>query len=692
MTDLFETVLVANRGEIAVRIIRTLRRLGIRSIAVYAPDDADALHVRQADEAVGLGDAEHPSAADTYLNIEVILAACRSTGAQAVHPGYGFLSENVEFARALEAAGITFIGPPSESINLMGDKIRSKNHVQAHSVPVVPGIAEPGLSDAQLTEAAESIGYPLLIKPSAGGGGKGMFAVTEPGELPAALASARRTARNAFGDDTLFLERLVTTPRHIEVQVLADGHGRTVHLAERECSLQRRHQKVIEEAPAPLLDGLGRAGEEIRARLGAAAVRAAESVGYRGAGTVEFLVSDEAPDEFFFMEMNTRLQVEHPVTEEVVRVEGRGLDLVEQQVRIAAGQALAFGQDDVRLSGHAVEARVYAEDPAADFLPSAGKAFYVELPQGEGLRVDTAIEGAGTISAGFDPMIAKVIARGAHRAEALDRLDGALAETVILGVATNVEYLRSLIADDDVAAGRLDTNLIARRGAFSSRELTGEELDFAAVVLGTGMLVPDAGAPATAPPPAAGRQGPWQLGDGWRLGEHRRRTYDLDVDGEAVPVTLGESGAARVTVNAGRARLDGDGVSAKLVWDQDSGAAWLASGGRTATVRLLSRRDKLHRHLAQLKRAVAGGDPDLRAPMPGTVVSLSASTGDRVEAGQPIVTVEAMKMEHPALAAVSGIVTVHVAVGDQVPKSHVLASVAPDAGEASATEPASEGA
>ena len=328
---LFGTVLVANRGEIACRVIRTLRALGIRSVAVYSDADAGARHVREADAAVRIGPA---AAAESYLNIEAIIQACRDTGAEAVHPGYGFLSENVDFARALEAAGITFIGPGVESLNVMGDKIRSKNHVAGYGVPVVPGIAEPGMTDAQLIEAADAVGFPLLIKPSAGGGGKGMHIVERPEELGATLATARRVAASAFGDDTLFLERLVRTPRHIEVQVLADNHGNVIHLGERECSLQRRHQKVIEEAPSPLLDALHDGGAT-RARIGEAACQAARSVHYSGAGTVEFLVSDDAPDEFFFMEMNTRLQVEHPVTEMVT-----GIDLVEWQVRIAAGEEL----------------------------------------------------------------------------------------------------------------------------------------------------------------------------------------------------------------------------------------------------------------------------------------------------------------------------------------------------------------
>ena len=390
-------MLVANRGEIACRVIRTLRALGIRSVAVYSDADAGARHVREADVAVRIGPA---AAAESYLKIEAILQACRDTGADAVHPGYGFLSENVDFARALEKAEITFIGPGVESLNVMGDKIRSKNHVTGYGVPVVPGIAEPGMTDAQLIEAAAGVGFPLLIKPSAGGGGKGMHIVERPEDLEATLATARRVAASAFGDDTLFLERLVLTPRHIEVQVLADNHGNVIHLGERECSLQRRHQKVIEEAPSPLLESLPD-GADIRARLGEAACNAARSVNYSGAGTVEFLVSDNAPDEFFFMEMNTRLQVEHPVTEMVT-----GVDLVEWQVRIAAGEELTVRQDDVVLTGHSVEARVYAEVPEKNFLPSTGQVVLLDERRdlhrdgrpgrchaglGRGLRVDSAL-------------------------------------------------------------------------------------------------------------------------------------------------------------------------------------------------------------------------------------------------------------------------------------------------------------
>ena len=349
--------MVANRGEIAVRVIRTLRAMGIRSVAVFSDADAGARHVAEADVAVG---SARPRA-ESYLNIDAVVAAARRTGAQAVHPGYGFLSENAEFAAALEAAGIAFIGPPVGAIQTMGDKIAAKAAVSAFGVPVVPGIARPGLTDADLIAAAGEVGYPVLVKPSAGGGGKGMRVVHEPSELAAALTSARREAGAAFGDDTLFLERFVLNPRHIEVQVLADGYGNVVHLGERECSLQRRHQKVIEEAPSPLLDAA------TRARIGAAACDTARSVDYTGAGTVEFIVSADRPDEFFFMEMNTRLQVEHPVTEMVT-----GIDLVERQVRIAAGEKLPIAQDDVVMTGHAIEARVYAEDPgAASCRPAA---------------------------------------------------------------------------------------------------------------------------------------------------------------------------------------------------------------------------------------------------------------------------------------------------------------------------------
>jgi acetyl-CoA/propionyl-CoA carboxylase biotin carboxyl carrier protein len=445
---LFEAVLVANRGEIAVRVIRTLRALGIRSVAVYSDADAGSPHVMAADDAVRIGPAP---ARESYLSIPAIVAAARRTAAAAVHPGYGFLSENAEFARACAEAGLVFVGPPPRAVAAMGDKIQAKTLVAAAGVPVVAGRAEPGMTDADLVAAAGEIGYPVLVKPSAGGGGKGMRLVTAPADLPAALVSARREAAAGFGDDTLFIERYVSRPRHIEVQVLADTHGAAIHLGERECSLQRRHQKVVEEAPSPLLD------EATRERIGAAAVDVAKAVGYAGAGTVEFIVSGDDPERFYFMEMNTRLQVEHPVTEMVT-----GIDLVAEQIHVAAGRPLSLAQSDVHLMGHAIETRLYAEDPDRGFLPSGGRVLAVAEPSGEGVRVDSGVAAGQVIGTDYDPMLAKIIAYGPDRAAALARLDAALARTVVLGVRTNIAFTRALLAQPDVVAGRLDTTLLER--------------------------------------------------------------------------------------------------------------------------------------------------------------------------------------------------------------------------------------
>ena len=694
-TPLFDTVLVANRGEIAVRVIRTLRRLGIRSVAVHSDADADARHVREADTAVRLGPAP---ARESYLDIDAVVDAARRTGAQAVHPGYGFLSENADFARALEAAGIVFVGPPVASLDAMADKIRAKETVAAYDVPVVPGIQDPTLTDEQITAEAERVGFPLLIKPSAGGGGKGMVAVRAAEELPGALASARRTARSAFGDDTLLLERLITAPRHIEVQVFADAHGATVHLGERECSLQRRHQKVIEEAPAPLLTGLAH-GAELRERLGRAAVDAAVSVGYRGAGTVEFLVSDENPDEFFFMEMNTRLQVEHPVSEEVVRVRGQRLDFVELQLRIAAGEPLGFAQEDVTLDGAAVEARVYAEDPANGFLPSTGPVLRWREPAGEGVRVDTLLlpsqgeerafgsvltirdddgalweglaapDGAQPEITGFyDPMIAKLIARGADRAEALDRLDAALADTVLFGVRSNLGWLRELAAREDVRAGRLTTELIDGLEAWTAPALPEDLAALAADALAD--VSEDA---AAAEQRAAGTA--WARADGWRGAGApqpgmRVRVGDEDriLTAPAADAEVDEDAGALAGVNL----LAGDPRDPRSAWLHRDGAAW--------QVRRLTRAEVVEaaRAAAAARRAPAGAaSPEARTPMPGTVVAVSVATGDTVAAGQELAVVEAMKMEHPVTAAVAGVVTVHVAEGDAVAAQALIAVVEP---------------
>ncbi|WP_275439043.1 ATP-binding protein [Glutamicibacter protophormiae] len=644
---MFDTVLVANRGEIAVRVIRTLRAMGLRSAAVYSDADAGSPHVAAADVAVRLGPAP---AAYSYLDIEAILSACRAVGAQAVHPGYGFLSENVDFARALQTAGITFIGPPVHAINLMGDKIRAKNHVTAHQVPTTPGIAEPGLDDAALAAAAAGVGYPLLIKPSAGGGGKGMVEVRSPEDLPEALASARRTAAAAFGDDTLFLERLVPSPRHIEVQILADAHGTVLHLGERECSLQRRHQKVIEEAPSPLVDAA------LRSRLGAAAVAAAASVGYVGAGTVEFLLSDANPDEFYFMEMNTRLQVEHPVTEQVVRVRGERLDLVAWQVRIAAGQPLDFGQEEVGWQGHAIEARLYAEDPAAGFLPSIGTVGKLRLPGH--VRVDAALREGQQISPHYDPMLAKVIADGPDRPAALRALDRALADTVVLGVKTNIEYLRLLLADPDVAAGNLDTTLIERR-SFEFRRISAAELALAAHLLS----------------PAPGT-GPWAA-DGWRPGAPAPRRLQLEADGELVEVDLA-AGAALVDGEPHRLLdtpngVQVDGQLARISWAREGDTLWLGSAGWSTAVRRRGRREQVPE-----AAGAAGISPHVSSPMPGTVIAVKAADGDAVTAGQVLLIVEAMKMEHQLASPADGIVRMPaLKPGDLVTTKQTLATIEP---------------
>ncbi|MRG61351.1 ATP-grasp domain-containing protein, partial [Agromyces sp. CFH 90414] len=536
----FDRVLVANRGEIAVRVIRTLRRLGIHAIAVYSDADADAPHVALADTAVRLGPAP---ASESYLDPARLVAAANETGAQAVHPGYGFLSEHAGFARACAEAGLVFVGPGERALEVMGDKIRAKAHVEASGVPVVPGVSGVGddgspLGDAELVEAASRVGFPVLVKPSAGGGGKGMQLARDAAELAEAIPAARRIARAAFGDDTLLVERFIERPRHIEVQVLADAHGSVVHLGERECSLQRRHQKVIEEAPSPLID------EATRARIGEAACRAAESVAYLGAGTVEFLVSDASPDEFFFIEMNTRLQVEHPVTELVT-----GVDLVEQQLRIAAGAPLPFAQRDVTLTGHAVEARVYAESPERGFLPSTGDLLTWREPTGDGVRVDAGVRTGQAVTAFYDPMLAKVIAWAPTRAEALDRLDAALAGTVALGVETNLGFLRRLVADPAVRRGELTTGLIDALPEAAAEPASPELLDAAAAALAEARASSGAGHQAQGDHARA-----WQRETGWRIGGRRAERVELEpvagAGGEASAVEVVRAGADRPAADA----------------------------------------------------------------------------------------------------------------------------------------------
>ncbi len=651
----FDTVLVANRGEIARRVIRTLRRLGIRSVAVYSDADAEAPHVREADAAHRIGPAP---AAQSYLNADAILDAAREAGAQAIHPGYGFLSENADFAAACAAAGIVFIGPDERALDVMGDKIRAKAHVSASGVPVVPGIDATGLSDESIADAAAEIGYPLLIKPSAGGGGKGMQVVRTASDLPEALATARRVASAAFGDDTLLLERLIERPRHIEVQVMADAHGRVIHLGERECTLQRRHQKVIEEAPSPVVDPV------TRERLGAAACAAAASVDYRGAGTVEFLVAAARPDEFFFIEMNTRLQVEHPVTELVT-----GVDLVELQLRVAAGEALPLTQDDVRLTGHAIEARVYAETPARGFLPAIGPVLsWMPAP---GVRTDSAVESGSTVTSDYDPMIAKVIAWGADRSEALTRLDGALAETVVLGVDTNIAFLRVLLAVPEVASGDMDTGLIDRMPAFvgvapgdaalrAAARLSSNQIDDEtsrnAAGLG-GQVVSQRRSPKSDPSAL------WRSGSGWRAGSAAvPLTYRFVTD-DGVAVSTTAPALASITEEGAVAAMDAEGF------------VWVHADGLSHRLRPLSRRAAMEARLAAREGEIGASDPQLRAPMPGAVVALHVADGATVSAGDRIVTIEAMKMEHPVIAPHDGVVALDVAVGDQVRRDQALAHV-----------------
>ncbi|CAL9555297.1 Acetyl-_propionyl-coenzyme A carboxylase alpha chain [Streptomyces sp. enrichment culture] len=666
MTDqMFDTVLVANRGEIAVRVVRTLRSLGVRSVAVYSDADADARHVREADTAVRIGPAP---AAESYLSAERLLEAAARTGARAVHPGYGFLAENAEFARACEAAGLAFIGPPAEAIALMGDKIRAKETVQAAGVPVVPGSSGSGLTDAQLVDAAREIGMPVLLKPSAGGGGKGMRLVRDETRLADEIAAARREARASFGDDTLLVERWIDRPRHIEIQVLADGHGNVVHLGERECSLQRRHQKIVEEAPSVLLD------EKVRAAMGEAAVQAARSCGYRGAGTVEFIVPGDDPSAYYFMEMNTRLQVEHPVTELIT-----GLDLVEWQLRVAAGERLAFGQDDVRLTGHAVEARLCAEDPARGFLPSGGTVLRLCEPQGDGVRTDSGLSEGTEVGSLYDPMLSKVIAYGPDRATALRRLRAALAETVTLGVQTNAGFLRRLLAHPAVVSGELDTGLVERE----ADSLVGGEVP-AEVYAAAALLRQAALEPAAAP----GWRDPFDAADGWRMGGGRAWTaHPLRVAGHD-PVTVrvratADGGTelllpgADTPLRASAGPLEGhrftcalDGVAHTFAALPDG--SWLGRDGDAWQVR---DHDPV---AASLTRAGQAGADSLTAPMPGTVTVVKVAVGDEVDAGQSLLVVEAMKMEHVISAPHAGTVTeLDVSPGTTVAMDQVLAVIAP---------------
>jgi 3-methylcrotonyl-CoA carboxylase alpha subunit len=633
---MFAKLLIANRGEIACRVIRTARRMGIATVAVFSDADANALHVAMADEAVRIGPA---APRESYLRGDVILAAALATGAQAIHPGYGFLSENADFAQACAEAGIVFVGPPPAAIRAMGGKSQAKALMAQAGVPLVPGYHGAAQDFDTLQNAAAAIGFPLLVKASAGGGGKGMRIVSEPANLPDAIASCRREAESAFGDGRLLLERYLTCPRHIEIQVFADTHGNILSLFERDCSLQRRHQKVMEEAPAP---GLSPA---TRTAMGAAAVAAARAVGYVGAGTVEFISEDGS---FHFMEMNTRLQVEHPVTEAIT-----GLDLVEWQLRVAAGEALPWRQDEVAINGHAIEARLYAEDPMRDFLPSVGTLTHLRLP--ESVRVDGGVRSGDRISPDYDPMIAKIIAHGPDRPTALRRLAAALAATEVAGVQTNLTLLHRLTTHADFTRGGVDTGFIGREAA-----------ELLAVPAVPDEAIAAACLAVLAERAATGNGDPWSAADGFRLNAPAHLRVDLrigmrDITVAATPQTtgwrLGWDGATHSAALDATLRLD-DRVSPVSVLMQADAVTIFVGAERFSF-------DRVDPLAPPASAATAGGR--IVSPIPGRVVAVLVVAGEAVSAGQKLVVLEAMKMELSLTAPAAGVVAeVRCAVGERV--------------------------
>ncbi|WP_428408143.1 acetyl/propionyl/methylcrotonyl-CoA carboxylase subunit alpha [Hyphococcus sp.] len=633
-------LLIANRGEIACRIMRTARARGVATVAVYSDADENALHVRMADEAIRIGG---PEPSQSYLNIDAVIAAAKDTGADAVHPGYGFLSERADFAKACADAGLIFVGPPAAAIAAMGDKAESKRRMIAAGVPCVPGYQGDDQSDAILMTEADKIGFPVMVKASAGGGGRGMRIVHEKADLADAIVSARKEAENAFGDGRLLLERAVVGARHVEIQVFADAHGDCIHLGERDCSLQRRNQKVIEEAPSPVLS------EAMRAEMGDAAVRAARAVGYVGAGTVEFLY-DPARDEFYFLEMNTRLQVEHPVTELVT-----GFDLVDFQLSVAEGEPLLFDQDEIELEGWAMEARLYAEDPAQGFMPHSGKIRLLEFPDREDVRIDSGVEQGDTVTTFYDPMIAKVIAFGATRDEARMRLAAALRETVLLGFAHNRDFLVTLLEDEAFANGEADTGYIERNlDRLAARKAPG----------GAGAMALAGAALADAP-----------FGDlltGW----HSRGSCGFPLH---LVTTGGEIVKADIRLDGAKVTAIQNGEAATIeVLSKDESSIRYRHNGRMGNARYA----RNHYHLeiessgawgryTDLTLAPAsesaGGDDAVKAPMAGLVTSLRVGPGDSVSKGTIVATIEAMKMEHQLKAGRDGIIAEVLAKeGDQV--------------------------
>jgi acetyl-CoA carboxylase biotin carboxylase subunit len=620
------TLLSPHRGASAVRIVCTAKRMGLRTVAVYSDADARALHVELADSAVRIGP---PPARDSYLKGEIILAAAKSTGAEAIHPGYGFLSENAEFAESCAACGIVFVGPPPSAIRAMGLKDRAKALMAKAGVAVVPGYLGEDQSPKRLAEEVAKIGYPVLIKAVAGGGGKGMRRVDDAKDFAAALEGAKRESKSSFGDDRVLIEKYVTHPRHIEMQVFADMHGNAVHLFERDCSLQRRHQKVIEEAPAPAML------QAMRKAMGEAAVKAAKAVGYVGAGTVEFIADASdglKANRFWFMEMNTRLQVEHPVTEAVT-----GLDLVEWQLRVASGEALPKAQKDIHVHGHAIEARLYAEDPQKGFLPSVGRLEHLRLPAGDGIRVDTGVREGDAVSPFYDPMIAKIIAWDETREGAAAKLASALETAQIAGLQTNNAFLIRTLKHPDFVAGRIDTGFIERHQAELIPLAPPPSAD---ILQAAAQLV-------VAQSVARASSDPWNAVDGFRLGAVARPKIEVVVDGRRLSVEAPEIARPETAMRLA------------------SGAIAVMRAGETFLVRQYD----------PFEAADAAGMASDRvtAPMPGKIAQLLVRPGDRVKKGQPLAVLEAMKMEHTLAAPADALVaTVDAAAGDQVGEGAII--------------------
>jgi 3-methylcrotonyl-CoA carboxylase alpha subunit len=662
----FERLLIANRGEIACRIARTARRMGIETVAVYSEADAHARHVAACDRAVPIGPAP---ARDSYLNIPRIIEAAKVSGAQAIHPGYGFLSENPAFPEACEAAGLIFVGPPAAAMRAMGSKSAAKALMETSGVPLLPGYHGETQTPAFLAEQAARIGFPIVIKAVSGGGGRGMRVVNAAAEFDAALVSATQEAASAFGDRRVLIERFVTRPRHIEMQVFADTHGNAVHLFERDCSAQRRNQKVVEEAPSPGMT------EERRAEMGRAAVAAALAVGYVGAGTVEFVAD---ADGFFFLEMNTRLQVEHPVTEMIT-----GYDLVEWQLRVAAGEALPVTQAGIAATGHAVEVRIYAEDPARDYAPSIGTLTAFHMPdETDGVRVDTGVAAGDTVSVHYDAMIAKLICHGPNREDALRKLRAALADCLIAGVTTNLDLLHRIASHPDFIAGGIDTGFIARNADVLlnlSAPPTPAALAAAALVVLDGEAAAARATAAASDDPHS----PWHARDQWWLNASPARELTFLFDGSPVPVVIRrDAGFWRIDaggagpIQGAIARLSddhyaitADGLRSTLRAARDDGGLWLRLGGETLRL--------------ALQDAAAGADEDaaagnrLVAPIPGQVTAVHAQPGEAVTRGQVLVVLEAMKTVFRLAATADGVVeSVSCAVGDAVQEGQTLVSFA----------------